>query len=52
MVALLIAKPQLVQSDASRAAPIDVNQLKIQSERGGWRREEDDPMKRFAPNPP
>jgi TRAP-type mannitol/chloroaromatic compound transport system permease large subunit len=51
MVALLIAKPDLVQSEAA-PAKINVDQLKIESERGGYRLgNEDDPMKRFAPPP-
>jgi TRAP-type mannitol/chloroaromatic compound transport system permease large subunit len=48
MVALLIAKPDLVQSEAA-PAKVDLDQLKIEAERGGYRRgNDDDPMKRFG----
>lgn len=48
MVTLLMLRPDLVTQDKGPAA-IDVDLLKIEAERGGYRRGDDDPMKRFSP---
>jgi len=48
MVALLLFQPQLVTGQLDSGPTLDVDKLKIEAETGGFRRDDDDPMKRFG----
>jgi TRAP-type mannitol/chloroaromatic compound transport system permease large subunit len=51
MVGILIAYPALVTDRLDRPRVGDINQIKIEPERGTYRDEDDDPTRRFGPNP-